>query len=33
MSAIARYFNVKGFAVAGYDRSQTKLTDDLAAEE
>lgn len=32
MSAIARYFNAKGFAVAGYDRSQTKLTDDLSAE-
>lgn len=32
MSAIARYFHVKGFAVAGYDRTETKLTQDLAAE-
>lgn len=32
MSALARYFNAKGFAVAGYDRVQTPLTDDLTAE-
>ena len=32
MSAIARYFNTKGFAVAGYDRSETKLTIDLQNE-
>ena len=32
MSAIARYYHVKGFAVAGYDRSETKLTSDLQAE-
>lgn len=32
MSAIARYFNVKGYAVAGYDRAETKLTSDLQAE-
>ncbi|HLP05327.1 MAG TPA: UDP-N-acetylmuramate--L-alanine ligase [Paludibacter sp.] len=32
MSAIARYFNAKGFAVAGYDRTETKLTSDLQAE-
>lgn len=32
MSAIARYFSAKGFGVAGYDRSQTKLTDDLVTE-
>ena len=33
MSAIARYFNTKGFAVAGYDRSETKLTIDLQTKE
>ncbi len=32
MSAIARYFKAKGFDVAGYDRTQTKLTDDLEAD-
>ncbi len=32
MSAIARYFNAKGYSVAGYDRSETKLTTDLVAE-
>ena len=32
MSALARYFNTKGFAVGGYDRSKTKLTSDLEAE-
>lgn len=32
MSAIARYFNAKGYAVAGYDRSESKLTNDLKAE-
>ena len=31
MSALARYFNTKGFAVGGYDRSKTKLTSDLEA--
>ena len=32
MSAIARYFNTKGFAVAGYDRTVSPLTTELAAE-
>lgn len=32
MSALARYFYAKGFQVAGYDRTQTKLTSDLQAE-
>lgn len=32
MSALARYFNVKGFQVGGYDRSETKLTSDLQSE-
>ena len=32
MSAIARYFNAKGYAVGGYDRTETKLTNDLTAE-
>ena len=32
MSALARYFNTKGFAVGGYDRSKTKLTSNLEAE-
>jgi UDP-N-acetylmuramate--alanine ligase len=32
MSAIARYFNSKGYQVAGYDRTSTKLTDDLQSE-
>ena len=32
MSALARYFNTKGFEVGGYDRAETKLTNDLQAE-
>jgi UDP-N-acetylmuramate--alanine ligase len=32
MSAIARYYQARGFEVAGYDRSKTKLTDDLQGE-
>jgi UDP-N-acetylmuramate--alanine ligase len=32
MSALARYFHIKGFQVAGYDRSPTKLTSDLLTE-
>ncbi len=32
MSALARWFNANGFAVAGYDRSPTPLTDKLVAE-
>lgn len=32
MSAIARYFISKGYAVAGYDRTETKLTEDLKTE-
>ena len=32
MSALARYFNTKGFRVAGYDRTETKLTTDLRSE-
>jgi len=32
MSALARYFNSKGFQVAGYDRTETKLTADLHTE-
>jgi UDP-N-acetylmuramate--alanine ligase len=32
MSALARYFNAKGFRVAGYDRTGTKLTNDLQSE-
>ncbi len=32
MSALARYFQTKGFRVAGYDRTETKLTSDLQAE-
>lgn len=32
MSAIARFYNVRGFDVAGYDRTETKLTDDLQSE-
>lgn len=32
MSALARYFNVRGFLVAGYDRTETKLTQDLVTE-
>src|SRR6185437_4201497 len=29
MSALARYFISKGYEVAGYDRTQTELTDEL----
>jgi UDP-N-acetylmuramate--alanine ligase len=32
MSAIARYFNSKGIAVAGYDKTPTSLTKQLEAE-
>lgn len=32
MSAIARYFRSQGCEVAGYDKTPTKLTDDLQAE-
>lgn len=32
MSAIARYYKFKGFAVAGYDRTPSELTDDLQKE-
>lgn len=32
MSALARYFNSKGFQTAGYDRVQSKVTADLQAE-
>jgi len=32
MSALARYFHMKGFQVAGYDRTATKLTSDLITE-
>ncbi len=32
MSAIARWFNVNGYRVAGYDRTPTTLTDALQAE-
>lgn len=32
MSALARYFHAKGFQVAGYDRTETKLTKDLQTE-
>ena len=32
MSALARYFHMKGFQVAGYDRTVTKLTSDLITE-
>jgi UDP-N-acetylmuramate--alanine ligase len=32
MSALARYFHMKGFQVAGYDRTETKLTSDLITE-
>lgn len=32
MSAIARYFNAQGLEVAGYDRTSTPLTDQLARE-
>ncbi len=32
MSALARYFNLRGYEVAGYDRTKTKLTQDLNYE-
>jgi len=32
MSALARYFHIKGFQVAGYDRTETKLTSNLQTE-
>ena len=32
MSALARWFNVNGFAVAGYDRTPTVLTETLENE-
>jgi UDP-N-acetylmuramate--alanine ligase len=32
MSALARYFNRKGFIVAGYDKVSTSLTDELIIE-
>jgi UDP-N-acetylmuramate--alanine ligase len=32
MSALARFFKIKGYQVAGYDRAQTKLTDTLSSE-
>jgi UDP-N-acetylmuramate--alanine ligase len=32
MSALARYFNTQGVAVAGYDKTPTPLTDDLIKE-
>lgn len=32
MSAIARYYNSQGFSVAGYDRTETKLTQDMILE-
>jgi len=32
MSAIARYYKARGFDVAGYDRTETRLTDDLISE-
>jgi UDP-N-acetylmuramate--alanine ligase len=32
MSALARYFHTKGFQVAGYDRTETKLTAELQTE-
>ncbi len=32
MSALARYFKSRGCDVAGYDRTQTKLTEDLKSE-
>ena len=32
MAALARYYLSKGWKVAGYDRTRTDLTDELAAE-
>lgn len=33
MSALARYFKLKGYNVAGYDRAESKLTAKMAIEE
>ena len=33
MSALARYFKVKGYNVAGYDRTKTALTEKMVSEE
>ncbi len=32
MSALARYYNAKGFTVAGYDRARTQLTQEMESE-
>lgn len=32
MSALARYFNTQGYPVAGFDRTESKLTNDLMSE-
>ena len=32
MSAIARYYNAKGFSVSGYDKTPSPLTEALEAE-
>ena len=32
MSALARWFRINGYTVAGYDRTPTALTDALQAE-
>jgi UDP-N-acetylmuramate--alanine ligase len=32
MSALARYFLSQGFIIAGYDRTESPLTDSLADE-
>src|ERR1017187_2429782 len=32
MSALARYFKAMGMEVSGYDKTPTKLTDELTAE-
>ncbi len=32
MSALARYYKAKGYAVSGYDRTQTQLTRELEGE-
>src|SRR5688500_2974630 len=32
MSALARYFNARGFAVSGYDKTPSALTDELKQE-
>ena len=33
MSALARYFKIKGYNVAGYDRTKTALTEKMAGQE